>query len=215
MLMRHDVTTAKEIDLTRCWQASDRQRAVSRRTQAMLAAAGMDRPERRWFVLRIGAGRDRAAAEALAAAQVETWLPVVIVVPMRRGGMKGKRETVERLALQGFVFARVEPTVDAWAGLATAPGFAGMLGCDGLPLAIRDEAVDLFRRYLGNDPKAVATVTNAIKAGDRASVRQGPLRGFDGLVASVDDVRGRAIVDVMMFGHINPVNLELAQIRKL
>lgn len=215
MLMRHDVTTAKEIDLSRCWKASDRQQAVSRRTMALLAAAGMDRPARRWFVLRIGAGRDRAAAEALAAAHVETWLPVVMVVPVRRGGMKGKREAVEKLALQGFVFARVEPTVDAWAGLATAPGFVGMLGCDGLPLAIRDEAVELFRRYLGNDPKAIATVTNAVKAGDRASVNEGPFHGFDGLVVSVDDARGRAIVEVLMFGQINPINLELAQIRKL
>lgn len=216
MLMQHDLTTAKEIDLTRCHAASDRQRAISRRTMALLAAAGEDRPARRWFVVRIGGGRDREAAEALTAAHVETWLPVVMVMPMRRGGVrKGPRLPVEQLALRGYVFARVEPTVEAWTGLATAPGFAGMLGSGGLPLAIRDDAVDLFRRYLGGDPRAKAVITDAVGKGDRVVVKEGPFQGLEALVASVDDMRGRAIVKMMMFGHVAPVNLELAQIRKL
>jgi transcriptional antiterminator NusG len=218
MLMRHDVTTAKEIDLTRCYKASDRQQAVSRRTMALLAAAGMDRPARRWFVLAIAGGQDKAAKAALLDAGVEVWMPTVAVMPARKGRSRqlvGKaRAPVFKLALKGYLFAKVEPTVDAWAGLATAPGFVGMLGSGGQPLAIRDDAVALFRGYLADDPDAVATVTNAIAKGDSVTVKDGPLRDFPGLVASVDDARGRAIVDVMIFGHVNPVHLDLAQIRK-
>ena len=64
--MRHDgIKDAKAIDLTRCYEASDRQRDVSRRTQALLAAAGMDAPARKWFVITVENGMDRQLAGEL------------------------------------------------------------------------------------------------------------------------------------------------------
>lgn len=220
MLMRHDgIKDAKEINLDRCYEASDRQRAISRRTQALLAAAGMDEPARKWFVVAVSAGLDREAADRLMKAGVEVWMPVVMVMPRRMGRSHRHggqaRKPVEKLALRGYLFAKVKPTVDAWAGLATAPGFAGILGSDGVPLAIRDAAIDLFRAYLGNDPEAKATVTNAIRVDDAVTVKTGPFSSFPGRVKSLDDERGRAIVEIMIFGHVNPVHLDIAQIRKL
>lgn len=217
MLMRRDETVnSKPINLDRCYAASDRQRNLTRRAQALLASAGMDRPSRRWFVIRVEAGMDRSVAERLSKTDVEVWMPVVMVMPARRGGMGGKpREPQEKLALKGYVFAKVEPTIDAWSGLGTVKGFVGLLGCDGRPLAIRDEAVDLFKRYLGDDPQAKATVTGALQVGDRVTVRNGPFRMFPGTVDAIDDERGRAIVEIMIFGHVNPVHLDIAQIAKL
>lgn len=217
MLMRLDGTeNAQPINLDRCYEASDRQRDISRRTQALLAAAGMDEPARRWFVIRVESGMDRSVADRLGQSGVDVWMPVVMVMPARRSGMGAKpREPVEKLALKGYVFAKVKATVDAWSGLGTVKGFSGMLGSNGRPLAIPDASVELFQRYLGDDPKAVATVTDALVMGDKVMVKNGPFRMFPGTVDAIDDERGRAIVEIMIFGHVNPVHLDIAQIRKL
>jgi transcription antitermination factor NusG len=208
--------SAKYINLDRCYAASDRQMATTHRARALLAAAGMDEPARRWFVITVKNGADKIVANKLEKSGVDVWMPVVMVMPRRRGGMTKKpREPQEKLALSGYVFAKVAPTRDAWAGLATVDGFNGLLGCDGQPLAIRDDAVKLFKGYLDDDPEAVAIVTNAFRLGDRVSVKTGPFRSFPGTVAAIDDERGRAIVEIMIFGHVNPVHMDIEQIRKL
>lgn len=217
MLMRHDdMKTGKVIDLDRCYAASDRQRDVSRRTQALLAAAGMDRPARRWFVVTVENGMDRSAAERLESLGVEVWLPVVMVMPPRRSGMPKKpREPKECLALKGYLFAKVEATVESWAGLSTVKGFTGMLGSNGRPLPIADDAIALFKLYFKDDPEAKATVTNALRLGDPVFVKDGPFRSFPGTVEAIDEERGKVIIDVRIFGNVNPVHLDIDQIRKL
>lgn len=217
MHMRHDgIETAKTIDLTRCYAASDRQREVSRRTQALLAAAGMEAPARRWFVITVESGMDRQMAGALERSGIEVWMPVVMVMPPRRSGMPKKaRQPKEQLALKGYLFARVAATIDAWAGLATAKGFTGMLGSEGKPLPVGDEQVARFKRYFKDDPNARATVTGALRLGDPVVVKDGPFKSFPGMVETIDEERGRAMVLVSIFGNVNPVHIDIDQIRKL
>ena len=209
-------TNAVLIDLTRCEAASDRQRELTRRSQALLAAAGDDRPARRWFVVTVKAGMDKAVADALDEAGVETWLPFVSVMPTRRGGMpKVARKPVQRLAMRGYVFVKVEATIKAWSGLMTVKGTSGMLGNGGRPFAIADRSVELLKAYLSDNPQAQKVVLNLVRAGDSVIVRDGPFRSFPALVNAVDDERERVAVEVMLFGRATPVELDLAQIVKL
>jgi transcription termination/antitermination protein NusG len=211
-----DFRNAKPINLDRCYAASDRQIAITRRAHALLAAAGMDEPARKWFVITVRSGTDKAVSEELKKSGVDVWMPVVMVMPQRRGSMPNTaRVPKEKLALRGYVFAKVKPTVESWSGLATVKGFMGLLGSDGRPLAIRDGAIDLFKGYLEDDPDAVAIVTNALQPGDRVAIKNGAFGSFPGKVSAVNDARGRAIVEIMIFGHVNPVHLDIAQIKKL
>lgn len=217
LMRREDMKAVKPINLDRCYAASDRQRGVSRRTQALLAAAGMEKPARRWFVVTVRNGEDRSVAEQLERSGVEVWMPVVMMIPTRRGGMpKKEKEPQERLALKGYVFVKVAATTESWSGLATVKGVLGMLGrSDGRPLPIADAVVDLFRRYFRDDPEAKATVTDAVRQGDEVVVTDGPFRSFPGTVKTIDEARGRAVIMLGIFGHENPVNLHIAQIAKL
>lgn len=215
--MRPDETKgAKIIDLDRCYAASDRQIAVSRRTQALLAAAGMDEPARRWFVIRLKAGMDEEAAQQMQRSGIEVWMPVVMVVPKRRSGMgKAPRAAQAKLALKGLLFARVAATDDAWAGLATVKGYLDLICNNGRPFAISDKDITLFKAFLADDPAAKAAVGKALQPGDQVMVKSGPFRDFEALIETVDDERGRAIIEVMIFGRSSPVDVELAQIIKL
>lgn len=216
MQPKHIRRNAETIDLTRCFAASDRQQSLSRRAQALMAAAGMDAPERRWYVVTVDGGMDMPVAETLAFAGVEIWVPVVARKSRRRGGLsRGERASVNKLALPGYLFARVTGTVEAWAGLQSVKGVSGILGNDGRPLAVTDRAVALFRAYLDGDPAAFAIVTNAAGVGDAVIVTDGPFRSFYGRVDGVDADLGRVAVEILLFGRLTPVHLDLAQISKL
>lgn len=206
---------ASLLDLTRCFAASDRQRAMSRRSEALLAAAGMEEPARRWFVVTVDSNADRAVAQTLAFADVEVWSPYVAVKAARRGGMKGTRQVQERLAMPGYVFAKVAATHDSWAGLQLVKGVAGILGSGGRPKPVADDQVGLLKAYLTGDPSAVKIVTNAVEQGDRVVVRDGPFVSFPGVVDRLDEDTARAVVDILIFGRVTPVHLDLAQLSKL
>lgn len=203
------------INLDRCLAASERQAAVSRHSQAMLAAAGMDLPERHWFVLTIATGMDRLALETMVFAQIEAWLPQVTVTPPRRGGRGGaSRPAYPKLAAPGYLLARVIAGRNAWAALAGIAGVTGILGSEGVPLPVADGTVAEWRRHLRDDPQAVDAVTNAVKPGDKVCVKKGPFDGFPGAVDAIDD-HGRAKVEILLFGRVTPVTLDLAQLAKL
>lgn len=209
----HD--NASLLDLTRCFAASDRQRALSRRSQALIAAAGMEEPERRWFVVTVDYNADRTVAQTLAFADVEVWSPYVTVKAARRGGMKGTRQMQERLAMPGYVFVKVAATDDSWAGLQLVKGVAGILGNDGRPKPVPDDIVALLKAYLTGDPSATKIITDAVEPGDRVIVKDGPFLSFPGVVECVNEDTARAVVDVLIFGRVTPVHIDLAQISKL
>lgn len=205
---------AKPINLDRCYAASDRQMEVSRRTRALLAAAGEDGPERRWYVLRTDARADKAVDKALEEAGIERWMPVKEVRPQRRGGCrKAVPEPYEKPVLPGYVFVRIMDTPRAWAGIRTIKGVRSVLGGAYGPAPVSDDKLLRLKAFLDKDPKAIAVLTNALETGDRVTVIDGPFASFPGIVEAV--MGGRSLIEVMIFGRATRVELELAQIKKI
>lgn len=208
---QHDVSPLNQARIA----ASDRQAGKSRRSQALLAAAGTDAPTRRWFVATVETGADRAVGETLVLAGIECWLPHVTVTPPRRGGRgKAERPSYTKLAFPGYVFVRVAATEDAWAGLASVKGVVAMLGASGRPLPVSGEVVTCLLSYLADDKAAIDILTNAVKEGDSVVVKDGPFVSHPGTVAKLDD-RGFAIIDILIFGRSTRVQLDLVQLKKV
>lgn len=203
------------INIDRAWSESDRQIGLSRRAQALLAAAGMDGPEAQWFVLRIERGADIAVDNALADARIERWMPAQMMVPPRRGGRKGpKSEAVAAPSLPGYIFVRLVSVARSWAGLRTIKGIAGVLGGADRPAPIRDGIILKLRAFIDEDPRAIEVLTNALKTGDQVRIDDGPFASFPGVVEEVRE-RGRVLVEAMIFGRACPIELDLAQVSKL
>lgn len=194
--------------------ALDRARAVSRRSQALLAAACMDVPERRWYVLTIKPGCDKSVEKTLTDSRIECWMPIKIVKRKRRGGRAGEPATdVEAPALPGYLFVKVISCAEAWAGLVMLDGVSGVLGGMDRPASVSDDKVLKLRVFIDEDPEAIMVLTNALRRGDHVAIDSGPFAMFPGVVA---DVRagGRVLVETMLFGQAVPVELDLAQVSK-
>lgn len=206
------------INIDRAWQKSDAQIGLTRRTQALLAAAGQSESHRRWYVLRVAQGSEIDVDNAFKKAGIERWLPAEEVVPARRAGMgKRPREAVLKPFWPGYMFVKVANTAHAWAGLATVDGVLGVLGTAESPAPVDDEEVNKLKLFLEQDEEARMVLTNALRVGDRVVVEDGPFRSFEALVTWLDqDCRSdRVKVDVFIFGRETPVDLELAQITRI
>lgn len=202
---------AEQLDLTRCYEAFDRQSAVSRRSQALLASAGMDAPARRWFVVVVASGKDAEVSSSLDQARIERWTAEEVEKRPRRNGRTGPRPVVARLAFPGYVFVRVAATHAAWAALSGINGVVGLLGVNGRPTPIADAAVQEVRDFLSGDADVAADV---LVAGDRVRIADGPFERQRGAVKGVDK-KGFALLEILLFGRAVPVTVDIAQLQKL
>ncbi|OBQ69385.1 transcriptional antiterminator NusG [Mesorhizobium loti] len=181
----------------------------------MLAAAGQDGPEARWYVLRVEDRADIAVDKLLDEANVERVMLATEAEPKRRGGRKHQSlEPVRMPSFPGYIFVKVVSCPVAWAGLRTIKGVLGPIGgCDN-PSPVGEQEIVKFQARIENDPDAIAVLTNALKKGDRVEIDSGPFAGFETVVLMLRD-RHRVQVEANVFGRPVPLDVHLANVTKL
>jgi transcriptional antiterminator NusG len=207
--------TGEVINIDRAWQASDKRIAISRRQSALLAAAGMDGPEARWYVLRIENGSDKAVEKALEDANIEKWMPVISVLPPRRNRRrKQRRNPVMVSALPGYIFVKVVSCAACWVGLKTIKGVVDPVGGADRPSPVSDKEITKLQASIEKDPKAIAALTKALMVGDKVSIDAGPFATFEAIVLILGEA-DRIRVEASLFGREVPIDLDVAQVTKL
>ncbi|WP_265518954.1 transcription termination/antitermination protein NusG [Nitratireductor luteus] len=208
---------AERINLDRCYAKSDRQMDVSRRQQALLAAAGMDGPNRRWAIIKVAPNRENDVDNLLARAMIEHWLPLKKADQASHGGRAGRKgSAIWVLAWPGYIFVKVASTAAAWAGVASVKHTKSVLGVDERPFFIDDAMMLKIKAELAT-LKTVDGPETMYVEGEKVKVVDGPFASFPATVESIAQDgphAGRARVEVMIFGRAVPVELDLAQLAK-
>jgi transcriptional antiterminator NusG len=202
------------INVDRAWQKSDKRITLSQRQRAMLAAAGMDGPEARWYVLQVKHGADIAVDKSLEEAKIERWMAQETIVVRRRGRfgmMRPKAKTVP--FLPGYIFVKVIWCTPCWHALTGIKGVVSVIGGGERPASVPEAKMLKLRADIEHDPEAVKAMLKEFNVGDQVSVDDGPFASFPGVVQAVDG-RGRAQIEVLIFGRTVSMELDLAQISK-
>ncbi len=210
-----DPSTGEVINVDRAWQKSDRRIAMSRKQQALLAGAGETGPTARWYVLQVQRGSDIAVDKLLDDARIERWMAQETVVVRRRGRygmMRPKARTVP--FLPGYIFVRVVWKEECWHALSGIKGVVNVLGGAERPAPVPEDKMLKLRADVEHDPEAIKAMIKSFQPGDQVSVDSGPFASFPGVVEAVDD-KGRARIEVLIFGRSVSVDLDLAQISRL
>jgi len=206
--------TGEVINIDRAWQESDKRIAISRRQQALLAAAGETGPSARWYVLVVEHGVDIAVDKLLEDAKIERWMARETKIKRRLGryGMCRPKPVTEPF-LPGYVFVKVVWCAPCWEAISALKGVAGVLGGAEHPAPVPEANMLKLRAYVEHDPNAIRAMLKEFNPGDRVSVDDGPFASFPGEVVEVDD-RGRALIEVLIFGRPVKTDVDLAQISK-
>lgn len=190
----------------------DAARAISRRQQALLAAAGLDVPERRWFVLSVLTGKENAVDNFLESERIERWLPLAKFEKRHRPERGGTPpEPTIKLAWPGYIFVRVVNSAEVWHGLATIGGVTGVLGTALRPLWVSDEKVSRYKYQLEHDEVARKALINALEPGEQVKF---PLARNILMTGEVKAIRedDRVSVEYHLFGRACVSVVPLAEI---
>lgn len=173
---------------------------------------------KRWYSVSVLSNFEKKIAEAIKQAAIEKGLedqieevlvPTEEVIEVRRG----KKVTVERRFMPGYVLVRMEMTDAGYHLINSINRVTGFLGSFGKPIPMRDAEVELI---LGRVEEGIEAPRSTItyEVGEQVSVSEGAFEGFDGMVEEVDDANQRLKVSVSIFGRATPVELEFTQVTK-
>lgn len=173
----------------------------------------------KWYIIHAYSGFERKVKESIESRVQAFGLHdkigrVMIPTESVTEVVNGKKRTVERVFLPGYVLVEMDLDNDLWHVIKDTPRVTGFLGTGDKPVALSEEEVSsiLFRGDVTRDKPRLK-----IKFSKNESVRitEGPFTNFNGVVDEVNEDRETLKVMVTIFGRSTPVELEFTKVEKI
>jgi transcription termination/antitermination protein NusG len=189
---------------------------------------GNDNPEQlgppaserfKWYIIHAYSGFERKVRESIESRVQAFGLQnkigrVMIPTEPVTEIINGKKRTVERVFLPGYVLVEMDLDNDLWHVIKNTPRVTGFLGTGDKPVALSEEEVSsiLFRSDVSKEKPRLK-----IKFERNESVRitEGPFANFNGIVDEVNEDRETLKVMVTIFGRSTPVEIEFGKVEKV
>ena len=187
------------------------------------AAAAEPQPVRnenfRWYILHAYSGFERKVRESIESRVQAFGLKervgrVMIPTEPVTEIVNGKKRTVERVFLPGYVLVEMELDNELWHVLKDTPKVTGFLGTGDKPVALSEEEVSsiLFRSETAKDKPRMKI---KFEKSEQVRITDGPFANFNGVVDEVNEDRETLKVMVTIFGRSTPVELEFGKVEKI
>ena len=172
----------------------------------------------KWYIIHAYSGFERKVKESLEGRVQAFGLEnkigrVMIPTEPVTELVNGKKRTVERVFLPGYVLVEMDLDNDLWHVIKNTPRVTGFLGTGDKPVSLTEQEVSsiLFRSDVSKDKPRMK-----IKFEKNESVRitEGPFANFNGVVDEVNEDRETLKVMVTIFGRSTPVELEFGKVEK-
>ena len=124
----------------------------------------------------------------------------------------GRRRTVTRKTLPGYVLVQMNMTDQSWSLVRNTPGVTGFVGSGGKPTALEENGVDEILKQMESEAPKVKI---GFRRGQSVRVIDGPFIDFVGTVDEINMGKGKVKVLLSLFGQDTPVELDFLQIEKL
>jgi transcriptional antiterminator NusG len=173
----------------------------------------------KWYIIHAYSGFERKVRESLesriAAFGLQNrigriMIPTEPVTELRNG----KKYTIDRVFLPGYVLVEMELDNDLWHVIKNTPRVTGFLGTGDNPVALSEQEVSsiLFRSDVTKDKPAMKV---KFDKGEQVRINEGPFANFTGTVDDVNDDRQTLKVMVSIFGRSTPVEIEFSKVDKV
>jgi len=173
----------------------------------------------RWYILHAYSGFERKVRESIESRVQAFGLRervgrVMIPTEPVTEIVNGKKRTVERVFLPGYVLVEMELDNELWHVLKDTPKVTGFLGTGDKPVALSEEEVSsiLFRSETAKDRPRMKI---KFEKGEQVRITDGPFANFNGVVDEVNEDRETLKVMVTIFGRSTPVELEFGKVEKI
>ena len=173
----------------------------------------------KWYIIHAYSGFERKVRESLES-RISAFglqnrigrimIPTEPVTELRNG----KKYTIERVFLPGYVLVEMELDNDLWHVIKNTPRVTGFLGTGDNPVALSEQEVSsiLFRSDVSKDKP---TMKVKFVKGEQVRINEGAFANFNGAVDDVNEDKQTLKVMVSIFGRPTPVELTFSEVEKI
>ena len=174
--------------------------------------------EKEWYVVNTYSGHESKVKEKLEMRAESMGFKdniFRIIVPeetvketMKDGSIKEKKKKM----FPGYILVEMIMTDEAWYIVRNTPGVTGFLGSSGKgakPTPLKPQEID---KILANMGMTRMDVDKELTVGTKVTIVDGPFKGMDGTISTLDLENSRLTVLVDLFGQETPVEVELFQV---
>ena len=125
-----------------------------------------------------------------------------------------KKEKVKKM-FPGYVLVEMIMSDEAWYIVRNTPGVTGFIGSSGhkaKPTPLMPQEID---RILASMGMSRVNIESEMAIGEKVTIVDGPFKGMNGTIDSIDIENNRLNVLIDLFGQETPVEVELFQVNKL
>jgi transcriptional antiterminator NusG len=126
----------------------------------------------------------------------------------------GKKYTIERAFLPGYVLVEMDLSDDVWHIIKSTPRVTGFLGTGQHPSPLTEDEVNqiVYRIDTGKDKPKLKV---KFQKNEQVRITEGPFATFTGVIDDVNEDKSEVTVMVTIFGRSTPVKLEFGQVDKV
>jgi transcription termination/antitermination protein NusG len=173
----------------------------------------------KWYIIHAYSGFERKVRESLES-RIRAFglenrigrimIPTEPVTELRNG----KKYTIERVFLPGYVLVEMELDNDLWHVIKNTPRVTGFLGTGDNPVALSEQEVSsiLFRSESTTNKPSMKV---KFEKGEQVRINEGPFANFTGAVDDVNEDKQTLKVMVSIFGRSTPVEIEFSKVDKI
>lgn len=170
-----------------------------------------------WYVVHTYSGYEDAVKQALmqrieSMSMQDKIFDVIVPKETQIVVKKGKPKTEKKRLFPGYVLVNMIVDDESWYVVRNTPNVTGFVGSGTIPVPVSAEEFGVIERHMGEDnqPKFKITLDN----GDLVMVLDGPFAGYEGVIKSIDQEKGKVKVNITMFGRETAVELDFDQVKK-
>ena len=177
----------------------------------------MEEQKKEWYVVNTYSGHELAVKQKLEmrteSMGMQDYIFRVIIPETTEVEVKDgvKKEKVKKM-FPGYILVEMIMTDEAWYIVRNTPGVTGFIGSSGKgakPTPLKPQEID---RILANMGMTRMNVDKELTVGTKVSIVDGPFKGMEGVINSLDLENSRLTVLIDLFGQETPVEVELFQV---
>ena len=200
-------------------EQAETESAATEMAEAAAEPAPVKNERFKWYILHAYSGFERKVRESIESRVQAFGLKDrvgKVMIPMEPVTeiINGKKRTVERVFLPGYVLVEMDLDNELWHVLKDTPKVTGFLGTGDKPVALSEEEVSsiLFRSETAKEKPRLKI---KFEKGEQVRITDGPFANFNGVVDEINEDRETLKVMVTIFGRSTPVELEFGKVEKI
>ncbi len=183
------------------------------------ASAAAEQPPLKWYIIHAYSGFERKVKESLLSRVAAYHLQdkvgrIEIPTEPTTEIRNGKKYTIDRVFLPGYVFVELALDNDMWHVVKNTPRVTGFLQTGDQPNALSEEEVNAMLNR-SDVTREKPKLKLKFAKGELVRITDGPFNNFNGAVDDVNEDKQTLKVMVSIFGRPTPTEVSFANVEKV